>query len=149
MECGRDARAARTGPIPDLGRHVAETDGLRVARDDHPLDGVSQLAHVVAPPLVRHEAFERGRVDLLEVDPEAGTGRREQVVHEGGDVRASFAQRRHAHHVDVEAEIEVLPEPLRLDLGLEVAVRRRDDARIDRDRAVSPQPADLTLLDHA
>src|SRR5439155_1208759 len=49
---------------------------------------------------------------------------------------------------NVEAIVEVLAEPPRLDLGVEVAVRRRQDACVHGDCPVAAEPGDLPLLDH-
>src|SRR3989475_9896325 len=64
-------------------------------------------------------------------------------------VRAPLAQRRHPQHVDVEPVEQVLAEPLLLHFVLELAVRRRDDARVYGDRAGAAHASHLTLLEDA
>src|SRR5437879_3555985 len=59
-----------------------------------------------------------------------------------------LAQRPHAKHMHVEAIEQILPEPPRGHLRLEIAVGRRYDARVHGDRAIAAQSADLSLLDH-
>src|SRR5438309_2422135 len=66
-----------------------------------------------------------------------------------GHVRAPLAQRRHPQHVDVEPVEQVLAEPLLLHFVLELAVRRRDDARVYGDRAGAAHASHLTLLEDA
>ena len=60
-----------------------------------------------------------------------------------------LAERRHAHRHDLQAEEEVLAETARRDLGLQVAVRRGDDAHVDLDRLGRADAPDLALLEHA
>ena len=59
-------------------------------------------------------------------------------------VAAALAQRRHVDLHDVDAVEEILAEALLVDLVFEIAVRRGDDARVERDLACST-PTGRTL----
>ena len=56
------------------------------------------------------------------------------MLDEQRDVLLALAQRRQVDVDDVEAVVQVLAEPAALDLVVEVAVRRGDDADVDLDR---------------
>ena len=73
----------------------------------------------------------------------------EEVVREHEDVAAALAQRRQLDVDDVEAVVEVLAEAALLHLGGEVAVRRGDDAHVDRDGLVAADALERPLLEHA
>ena len=73
----------------------------------------------------------------------------EEVLREQQDVAGACAQRRHRDRDDVDAVEQVLAEPLLLDLGLEIAVGRGDDARLERHLVVAADRAHLALLEHA
>ncbi len=60
-----------------------------------------------------------------------------------------LAERRHAHADDGEAVVEVVAEAALVDLALEVAVRRRDDAHVDALRCDVADAPDLALLERA
>ena len=75
--------------------------------------------------------------------------RAKQMIDECRDIGQPLAQRRHAQRVHVEPIVEILPKAARLDLVLEIAVRRRDDARRDRDRAVAADARHLPVFEHA
>ena len=64
------------------------------------------------------------------------------------DVLAALPQWRNLDPHDVEAVEEVLAEGAFLDHGLEVLVRRGNDARVDRHGSRPAQPCDLPLLEH-
>ena len=73
----------------------------------------------------------------------------QEVLREQQDVAGARAQRRHRNRDDVDAVEQILAEPLLLDLGLEVAVGRGDDARLERHLLVAADRADLALLEDA
>src|SRR5688500_10453608 len=52
------------------------------------------------------------------------------------EILHAFAQRGHAHHHHGQAEEQVLPEPVVVHLGAQVAVGGRDEARVDLRRLV-------------
>ena len=90
---GRRRRAAPCGR--ELGGHVLRPDDVAIGRDDHPLDDVPQLPHVVPPPLVAHQQVQRVGGDLLPADPEARADPGEELVHQLRDVGEPVAERRH------------------------------------------------------
>src|SRR5438067_1613972 len=57
--------------------------------------------------------------------------------------------RRQGHLDDVDAVIEVLAEASLLDGGLEIAVRRGDDADVDGNLRLAPEGPDPSLLEDA
>ena len=58
-------------------------------------------------------------------------------------------RRRHLDRKHVQPVVEVLPELAFPDQLFQVPIRRRDDADIDLDRLLAPQPLDLLLLQDA
>ncbi len=140
---------ARPLVIADLCRHVVACQLLAVRSDDHALDDVAQLAHVVTVPVVGHQNLENLRAGPFGFDAEATARRREQVLDECRDVGEPLAQRRHAQRMHVEPEEEILAEPAFGHLLLQVTVRRRDHARVDRDRLGPADASDVSLLEHA
>ena len=70
----------------------------------------------------------------------------EKVLRQKQDVAAAGAQRGHVRADDVDAVEEVLAEALLLDLRLEVAVRGREDARVERLLLVAADRAHRALL---
>jgi len=73
----------------------------------------------------------------------------QEELREQKDVTGARAQRRDRNRDDVDAIEQILAEPLLLDLGLEIAVRRGDDARFERNFLVAADGADLALLEDA
>ena len=73
----------------------------------------------------------------------------QDMLREQQDVAAARAQRRHRDRDDVDPIEQILAEPLLLDLGLEIAVGRGDDARLERHLLVAADRAHLALLEHA
>ena len=62
---------------------------------------------------------------------------------------AAFAQRRHEHRHDVQAEVQILPEFLLLDALIEVAVGGGDDAHVHLDGARAADAFEFAFLQHA
>ena len=73
----------------------------------------------------------------------------EEVARDLEHVVAARAQRRHFDRKDAQAVEQVLAKAAVGDGLLEIAVRRRDDAHVDRVRAVVADPLVLALLQHA
>ena len=71
------------------------------------------------------------------------------MIGEQVDIARSFAQRRHMHVDDVEAEQEVFPEGAATHLLIEIPVRGGKQADIDLDGMASADAVDLALLEHA
>ena len=66
-----------------------------------------------------------------------------------GDVLAPLAQRRQVDRHHVQPVVQILAEPLGLDLGQQVAIAGGDDARIDADGLRIADALELALLQHA
>src|SRR6185503_10621047 len=108
---------------------------------------VLQLAHVAGPGVAEEEFPRLGGhapnrlLLLLRLEVE-------EVLREKEDVLAALAERRQFHGYDVEAIEEVLAEPSRLHLGLEIAVRRGDEPDVDLAADRVAHPANLRVLKH-
>ena len=70
-------------------------------------------------------------------------------MHEYRDVLGTLAQRRNHDGEHGQAEIEIVPEAAIGDGLLEIAVRCRDDADVDADRARAPESLELAFLQNA
>ncbi len=73
----------------------------------------------------------------------------EEVGDEQGDVLFALAERRDLDRHDVQPVEEVLAEAALLDLLLQVAVGRGDDAHVHGDQLAAADPLDLARLDRA
>jgi hypothetical protein len=71
------------------------------------------------------------------------------VLGEDGNVLAPLAQWWQMHGEHAQAVVQVAAETTALDVGVEVAVRRGDDADVHRAWLVVADPADLILIEHA
>src|SRR5690606_13766022 len=112
------------------------------------LNGVAQLADV-AGPVVGEQGTARIRREVF--DP-AAVARGELVDEVDGDrhdVFATFAQRRDVDLDDAKAVKQVLAERAVLDHALEWAVRRGDEAYVDRAGPVLAEAADRAVLECA
>jgi len=69
-------------------------------------------------------------------------------MHEWRNILAPFAQRRHLHRKDVKAVIQILPEFPAGDLGLKIAIGRRDHAHIHLKRETTADAFELIFLQH-
>src|SRR5262249_11926503 len=72
-----------------------------------------------------------------------------KMFDEQRDVVWTLPQRGHRYRDDRQSKIEVFAKRPFLDLILEILVRRRDDADVDRCRLGGTEPLDLALLKHA
>ena len=66
-----------------------------------------------------------------------------------GDVLAALRQRRHVERHDVEPVVEVLAEAALGDASLQVDVRRREDARLERALLLGAERPEATVFEHA
>ena len=112
------------------------------------LHAVLELADV-ARPVVGHQLLGARRGELEARLAVARGELLEEVLREMEHVAAALAERGHVDLHDVDAVVEVLAKALLVDLVLEVAVRRGDDARVERDLLVRANGADLALLERA
>ena len=73
----------------------------------------------------------------------------QQPLRQRQNIFAAFAQRRDAQRDHVEAVVEILAKVMRGDFGFEVAIGRRDDSRVDVDRALAADALEVLLLQKA
>ena len=71
------------------------------------------------------------------------------MLHEHAHVAASLAQRRQLDDDDREPVVQIEAEATAVHLGAEIAVRRRDDAHVDRDVVLAADAPDAPPLEHA
>src|SRR5690606_34091195 len=150
LERGADLEADAAGAalaLAESGGEVALAHAGVAAEDHRALDGVLELADVAGPAPglqglhgLGREAVER--LAVLRAVPD------EEVLGEQRDVAVALAQRRQVHADDVQAVEEVLPEAARLDLLLDVAVARGDDADVGVERLRAAHALVLALLEH-
>src|SRR5262249_34924190 len=121
---------------------------LAAGQHDGALERIHQLADV-AGPAIRDERTLGLRREAQTGTVVPGGERPQQVLDQRADVLRAIAQRRQPERDDVQAEEEVLAKPSRTHLGLEVAVRRRDDADVDGLRAIAAEALEPVLLEEA
>ena len=139
---GTTARRSRS-----VGRAPASGSAKRSATRS---SDVLQLADVPGPGVAaepREDRAERAALRLGRAVPEEGA--LEQLLGDERDVLAPLPQRRDVDRQDVEPEVEILAELAAADALAELAVRRREDAHVDRRRDVAAEPQDLPLLEDA
>src|SRR5690348_16338275 len=73
----------------------------------------------------------------------------QQALDERIEILESIAQRRHLEHDHAQSMIEVFAETPGFDLASQIAVRRRDDARLHRSRLALADALERALLEHA
>ena len=133
-----------------LHRQVLALQRRAGAEQHRPLHHVLELADVPGPGVASRAApiIRRGMRRRL-ADPARGRSARTNSSASG---RISSLRARSGGMVSVmplQPEVEVLAERAALDLGLEVAVRRRDEPDVDPARADAAEARHLARLDHA
>ena len=109
---------------------IVDADVIELRERHRALDAVLQLADV-ARPGVREQLLGGVALDArLTLCGDRGEALQE-VLREKQDVAPARAERRHVNAHDVDPVEEVFAEALLLDLGLEVAVGRGDDAGVE------------------
>src|SRR5439155_6417813 len=73
----------------------------------------------------------------------------QNVIDQRRQIFGTLTQRRQVDADDVQAEIEILAHPTRRDLGVEIAVRRRDHPRVDVRRRRTADALEAVLLEEA
>ncbi len=122
--------ARRLVLVDHVGRQALEID-LAPAREHHrALDRVLQLAHVPGKR-IRRQRLPRPRADRRRRAPRRRRARQKMLDQER-QVFAPLAQRRDAQIDPVQSIIQVLPKAPVGDAMLQVLVRRRHDAHVDR-----------------
>src|ERR1041384_2441176 len=142
-----DADVARS-IVADLLGKIVHRQLVEARERDRALDAVLELANVSRPG-VPHQLLghRRRQADhalgrLIRVLPQ-------EVLCEKQHIVASDAPRRNIDPQDVDPVEEILAEPPLRDLGLEIAVRRRDDAGVVRDLLVTADRPHRSLLECA
>src|SRR5271155_3579594 len=104
-------------------------NGPRTQRDG-PLDGVLQLAHVTGPVISHHprDGVLRNRAHLAIRLAEF----LQERIHQNGYVRFPFAQRRNLDLHHVQTKEEILAKGSRTHRSVQIAIRRRNNARRKR-----------------
>ena len=92
------------------------------------------------------QGFNRGRLDMDNVLVVLLTIVIEEVGDQSRNVVAANPQRRNDDRHDVESPIEILAKPLGVNLGIKVAIRRRNHPHIDSDRRRIADPFELPFL---
>ncbi len=141
----RPGRRGADGPHA-LRQHLQRHEGRGVAERHRLRHGVLQLAHVARPSVGRDRR--RGlRGERQGALPVVAGVALEKVPREKQRVPAALAQGRQPDHRNVEAVEEILPEAPGLDVPSQVARRRRNDADVDRTRAVLADAPQLPFLE--
>ncbi len=140
---------ARDDPLALTDRlgEIVEPQVVELGERDRLLHAVLQLAHVAGPRVRDHRVDRRcGEAEhALPVRLIA----KQHVVRENQNVATARAERRELDVNDVDPVEQILAEPLLGDLVFQVAVRRRHDARVERDLFVSSHGAKRALLQGA
>ncbi|MPL79207.1 hypothetical protein SDC9_25082 [bioreactor metagenome] len=148
----RGQRAAEHDP-PLLGRAALARQLARLdragalAKDQHPLDDVAQLADVARPV---HRLQRRPRLfrDLARGQALGAVEGLDEMPGEQRDVLAPLAQRRHRDRHHVEPVEQLLAEAAGGDLGGQIARRRGDHPQIDPHLVGAAHPGELLLGQH-
>ena len=112
--------------------------------DGEPARGIFQLAHIAAP-LQRFQFGHRIRQQGLGFHSQLRRCTLEEVVHQQGDVLATFAQCRQVHTDHIETMEQVLTETPFAHQLLEILMRGRDDTYIRLDRLMTTDAVELTI----
>jgi len=139
---------SRAGRRPVVQLEMIGRDDASGRQHDRALNRVLELPDV-ARPVAGQEPLHRVVADLGRRRPRRRAVLVEEVRHEGRDVLAALAQRRQGDADDVQPVVQVLPEPAAGDVGFEVAVRRRQHARVGRDRHRAADALELAELQGA
>jgi hypothetical protein len=128
-------------------REVRRADHV-ITREDHgPLDEVLELSHVPRVVVAEQQLPGRARQSGDRLPVRLGE-RPHEVVDQGRDVFPPLPERRDDDRHDVNAVVQVIPEPPRLHEDREVSVRRRDEPHVHGDRPAGADALELVLLEH-
>ena len=132
----------------DRGRHLRCADDTALRnRDDERRENVLKLSNVARPIISRERANgalcqDRFAADAVRRLPPESRRERRDVLH-------ALAKRRHVDANHVETIQQVLPEPSRVHQATQRAIRRSDEARVERPREVLSDTTNLPLLQDA
>src|SRR5215213_8731109 len=122
---------------------------VALCRDDHALDGVSQLAYVVATPVVSQEYLQRVPRQLLESEAKLPAHAGEETIGQLRDVGHMVTKRGHVEDVNVETVVKILTEGPGRHLGLEVPIGGGNHPGFYCNWASRAQPDHLAVLQRA
>src|SRR6185436_10153960 len=108
-------------------------------------DRVLELAHI-ARPAVRLQQRLDLRGECLRTGTVARALAREEMLREQHDVGATFTQRRQRDVDSADAVIQILAEASFLNCGLELSIRRANDAYVRRSIRRITDAAEFTVL---
>src|SRR5215218_11072467 len=122
---------------------------VALRRDDHALDGVPQLAYVVATPVITQEHLQRVPRQLLGSEAKLPAHAGEETIGQLRDIGQTVTKRRHAEDVNVEAVVKILTEGPGRHFGLEVPIGGGNYPGFYCDWASRAQPDHLAVLQRA
>src|SRR5262245_41144583 len=132
----------------DAQREEGRGDELLVTAHHRSLDDVTELADVAGPRVVV-EAHHGRLVHPLDLPPVLLVELGDEGLHEERDVLGPLAQRRERDGQHVDPVVQVFAEGLVAHGLAGVAVGRGDDANVDLDLRLAPDPANHTVLEDA
>src|SRR5207302_9085195 len=145
-EAGEGDGASGSGA--NIFRKIIRGEFGPFAENDAAFESVAKFADVSRPG-IRGKQAAGGGVELPIGAMVNRAERCEQIVGEGQDVRAAFAQRRNRDGKNVEAEEKIFAELAGGDGGLEVGVGDGHEARFDAQSFGAAETLERTLLQNA
>src|SRR5882672_1761847 len=127
---------------------IRRGDLLAFGHDHGCIDLVLELADVAGPGVVLYRTHGIGRQSAHRTVV-AARPVLEHALRDDDRIAVAHAQRRNADRHFVDAIVQVLPESVRRDARVEVAVGRADHAHVDRDRFPPAYPLERALLQEA
>ena len=128
-------------------REVTHLERTTTGEDDGAFEHRFQLAHV-AGPVMRFEPRENLGVELVSLRCTTSC-RGQELMRERSDPIAMLAERRDDERGAVESVEQIATKPSLVDLGRQIAVRRRHETDVECDRLHRPDARDLARLDRA
>ena len=132
--------------VPHIGREMLGSDIAALALDPGELEGVLELAHVSGPRVGHEQGHHIGGERNLSSVRACGLPVDEKLREER-DVVDPLPERRHQNRNDTEPVVEILPEPARGDLRLEVLVGGADDPHVHLEGLFTADAFEGTFLE--
>ncbi len=110
-------------------------------------DRGSQLSHVARPVVFEEAGHGLGRKFAKRLSVFLGRFL-EKGLNKKRNIFPVPAKRRHCDRDDIQAEIEVVPEPPLRDKGGKILVRRRDKANVSMQRLISAHALECAFAEH-
>jgi len=147
---GTETRKHRgsAGCSANIFRKIFRREFRSLAENNGSLKDIAQFADVAGPGVRGEHAAHRVR-KLQAGAMVNGTERSKQMIGEGQDVGAAFAQRRNRDGENVQPEEKIFAELAGSDGGREVGVRDGDKPRFDVKRFGAAEALECTLLQNA